>query len=80
MADVDVQVNYTTERKVRKTKKTSTSKRRESTDGEVTAVEKENHLPNGTSNGVQNDRYVLAGCTTPYGPMTIGRTNDQRTD
>ncbi|KAI5699281.1 hypothetical protein M8J75_000454 [Diaphorina citri] len=51
MADVDVQVQYTTT-KVRKTKKTTSGKRRESTDqgSEVTITEvqdKENYLVNG---------------------------------
>ncbi|KAJ4436782.1 hypothetical protein ANN_16914 [Periplaneta americana] len=47
MADVEVQMQFTTtERKVRKVKKTS--KRRESTDNDVTIteVEKENHITN----------------------------------
>ena len=48
MADVEVQMQYTAERKVRKVKKTTSSKRRESSDtGEVTIteIEKENQLP-----------------------------------
>lgn len=53
MADVDVQVQYTTtERKTRKVKKTS--KRRESKDGEVTVTEVEQ--TNTTNN---DDGYVL---------------------
>lgn len=53
MADVDVQVQYTTtERKTRKVKKTS-SKRRESKDGEVTVTEVEQ--TNTTNN---EDGYV----------------------
>jgi len=48
MADVEVQMQFTTtERKVRKVKKTS--KRRESTDNtdvQITEIEKENHISN----------------------------------
>jgi hypothetical protein len=48
MADVEVQMQFTTtERKVRKVKKTS--KRRESTDNSdvtITEIEKENHITN----------------------------------
>jgi hypothetical protein len=61
MADVDVQVQYTTT-KVRKTKKTTSGKRRESTDqgSEVTITEvqdKENYLVNGKG-------YVIYGSRT----------------
>lgn len=51
MADVEVQMQFSTEKRVRKVKKTTTSKRRESSDqGEVTIteIEKENQLPNNT--------------------------------
>jgi hypothetical protein len=55
MADVEVQMQFTTtERKVRKVKKTS--KRRESTDNSdvtITEIEKENHITN-------DHGYVLA--------------------
>jgi hypothetical protein len=57
MADVEVQMQFTTtERKVRKVKKTS--KRRESadnTDVQITEIEKENHITNEHEQG-----YVLA--------------------
>lgn len=54
MADVDVQVQYTTtERKTRKVKKTS--KRRESKDGEVTVTE----LEQTNTTNVNDDGYVL---------------------
>lgn len=54
MADVEVQMQITSERKVRKVKKTS--KRRESTDNsdvQITEIEKENHISN-------EHGYVLA--------------------
>lgn len=53
MADVDVQVQYTTtERKTRKVKKTS--KRRESKDGEVTVTE----IEQTNTTGNADDGYV----------------------
>lgn len=53
MADVEVQM-FTTERKVRKVKKTTTKRRESSDHGEVTIteVEKENQLP-------YNEGYVV---------------------
>uniref|UniRef100_A0A2A4IU48 LIM zinc-binding domain-containing protein n=1 Tax=Heliothis virescens TaxID=7102 RepID=A0A2A4IU48_HELVI len=57
MADVDVQVQYTTtERKTRKVKKTS--KRRESKDGEVTVTEVEQ--TNTTTNADDGGEYTKA--------------------
>lgn len=63
MADVD-SYTYTTT-KVRKTRKTTTSKRRESTDGgtDVTiteVTEKENHIPSLTNGIPRKERYLLA--------------------
>jgi hypothetical protein len=59
MADVEVQMQFTTtERKVRKVKKTS--KRRESTDNSdvtITEIEKENHITN-------DHGYVLVAAVT----------------
>ena len=63
MADVD-SYTYTTT-KVRKTKKTTSTKRRESTDGgtaEVTiteVTEKENHVPSLTNGIPRKQRYLL---------------------
>lgn len=63
MAEVDAYSFTTT--KVRKTKKTTSTKRRESTDGgaEVTiteVTEKENHIPSLTNGIPRKQRYLLA--------------------
>jgi len=73
MADVDT-YSYTTT-KVRKTKKTTSTKRRESQDGgdvSITEItEKENHVPaltNGTSNGLpRKQRYLLVSGELGWG-------------
>lgn len=66
MADVDVQVQYTTtERKTRKVKKTS--KRRESKDGDVAVTEVEQ---TNTTN-VNDDGYVLRWPASTLGPRAV---------
>ena len=68
MADVEVQMQFS-ERKVRKVKKTTTTKRRESSDqGEVTIteVEKENQLP-------YNDEKGYAKLSRYNKPKTLAK-------
>lgn len=77
MADVDT-YSYTST-KVRKTKKTTSTKRRESQDGgdvSITEItEKENHVPaltNGTSNGLsRKQRYLLVSGEAGLGRFEI---------
>ncbi|CAH1401838.1 unnamed protein product [Nezara viridula] len=73
MADVEVQMQYTAERKVRKVKKTTTTKRRESSDqGEVTITEineKENQLPDqGCVPALQSMYHVACICPCRLAP------------